>query len=878
MSWFSNTPSLRSYALGFILLVAALFGGLSWIALSDLDRLREETRQRNRQLAQEELEFTVDALLQEARDLSLRLSHWDEAVQQINNPTYYKYWLSNRVPSLGYLPRYFDAIQLYDAQGNPLVTQGDSDLPAKITLSDLGTVLQKQAKHDHLYHSVAIDYDDRGGAPIGFAVVELDFTEALNELQKFRYVDPTTVRIDAPVGTYIPSADINRFLRFEVSTAPGFAELQDLMLRSLMQLGATGASLALLFLLTLVLVVVLPLRRLTDYIDKLKQGVSASGSAPRPMCVAEFEKVRHSLVSYESELARQSSALRDNEARLRAVLSTVPDAIVTIDAERRIRSINSGAETLFGYSHAQAREKILDDLIDPAERQSFLDHFEQYVNASAPTARDNPHIELKGRQRTGRLFDMELVIAPMSGEQHTARAGGGDLVCVMRDISERKRAQKRLIYMANYDDLTGLPNRTLFHDRLEHAIAHAHREGNYVGLVFIDLDRFKTINDTLGHQLGDELLVAVARRLSQRMREGDTVARLGGDEFTLVIEGIDHPEDSGRVVRTILGELAAPFQLGGREVFATASAGITTYPIDASDAEGLLQCADTAMYRAKQLGGHTYQFFTADMNAQTAERLSMENDLRRALERSEFVVHYQPRIEQQNLRCVGVEALLRWQRPERGMVAPGQFIPILEETGLINEVGQWVLHEASRQLKAWRAHDIGDLRVSINLSPRQFRDGNLADLISETVSAAGLAPRDIELEITESLLVDDRKETLQVLKELGQRGFSVAIDDFGTGYSSLSYLKRFRIDTLKIDRSFVRDIDDQNDGATIVDTIIKMAHSLGLSVTAEGVETKQQLAFLKSRHCEEVQGYYFSAPLAADQFLSWLQVHRDKVA
>jgi diguanylate cyclase (GGDEF)-like protein/PAS domain S-box-containing protein len=438
------------------------------------------------------------------------------------------------------------------------------------------------------------------------------------------------------------------------------------------------------------------------------------------------------------------------------------------------------------------------------------------------------------------------------------------LVGVVQDITARKEAEEQLLRLAHYDKLTQLPNRTLFHDRLLQSLSHSRHGGRAAAVIFVDLDHFKLINDTLGHPAGDQLLQQVARRLEEAVRTGDTVGRLGGDEFAVVLSDMSAVTDADGVAQKLMEALAQPFILDGREVFVNASAGITLFPTDSEDPDTLLKYADAAMYRAKELGRGNYQFYRSEMNARSLERMSIEGHLRRALERNEFLLHYQPKIDLASSAVTGVEALLRWNHPELGLVSPARFVPILEDNGLIVQVGEWVLREACRQIEAWRAGGVG-MPVAVNLSVRQLQQLDLHKCIERIVSDAGIEPGLIELEITESMLMRNPEHAAALLRYLKDLGIRLSMDDFGTGYSSLSYLKRFPVDRLKIDRSFVRDIASDHDDAAIVQSIIAMGHALGLKVIAEGVETAEQLAFLKTARCDEAQGYYFSKPILPDE-------------
>ena len=435
---------------------------------------------------------------------------------------------------------------------------------------------------------------------------------------------------------------------------------------------------------------------------------------------------------------------------------------------------------------------------------------------------------------------------------------------------EKYRDQESLATLAYYDALTGLPNRVLLQDRLHQAIIEADRHERLVALLFMDLDRFKSINDTLGHEMGDLLLKKVAQRLQSCVRPGDTVARPGGDEFIVVLADVAHVDDVSRVTHKIIDVFSLPFEIGGRELFVTCSIGITLYPFDDRDIETLYRNADAAMYHAKDEGGNNFQFYSTEMNAQSFKHLVLENALRRAIERDELRLHYQPQVDLRSGRMVGAEALVRWQHPELGLVSPADFIPLAEETGLIVPIGEWVLRQACAQARAWQDAGLPPLRVAVNLSARQFRQKNLLDVITTALQHANLEPKWLEVEVTESLVMGDVNRTIDVLRGLERMGVSVAVDDFGTGYCSLSYLRRLPIDVIKIDRSFIEHIPDNPDDVAIATAIIALAKSLQLTTVAEGVETQAQLNFLRQHGCDTAQGYYYSRPLPPEDFVRFL--------
>ena len=470
--------------------------------------------------------------------------------------------------------------------------------------------------------------------------------------------------------------------------------------------------------------------------------------------------------------------------------------------------------------------------------------------------------------------DEQLALqAVKAGAQDYLVKGRGDahlLMRAMRYAIERKQVDGRLVHLAHYDSITDLPNRTLFRDRMTRALVHAQRNTRRVALLFLDIDHFKTINDTLGHDAGDELLIAVARRLETCVRKNDTVARLGGDEFTAILENIDDADDAAAVAQKIVDTMSRSFRLEGQELFVTVSIGIALFPTCGLDPATLIKNADTALYSAKDNGRSCFKFYNAQMHNMASEHLSMVTALRHALPRGEFLLEYQPQIDPRTHRVLGVEALLRWNHPQQGLLPPTTFIPLLEDSGMIVEVGEWVLLNTCLQQKAWTDAGLPPMRMCVNASARQFRQTEFVRRVATIVAETGVDPAYLQFEVTESLLIDNVAATTAKLRALRGIGIQIAIDDFGTGYCSLNYLKQFPLHVLKLDRSFIRDIEARSNDAAIVTAMIALGHSLDMEVVAEGVETEGQLMFLRGQGCDAVQGFLYSAPMAAAALPTWL--------
>ena len=560
--------------------------------------------------------------------------------------------------------------------------------------------------------------------------------------------------------------------------------------------------------------------------------------------------------------ARKESnqALREVERRYYNLFENAIEGIFRTTIDGQYLDANPALAKIYGFD-------------SPAELIAQLKDIGNQLYVE-PSRRDEFMALAKAR---GSVSGFESQVYRKSGEviwiSENARAvfdEAGHVACyegTVEDITERKLYQARIEQQANFDTLTGLANRSLLQDRLQQGIRSAAAFGTRLAVVFVDLDRFKFINDGLGHHVGDELLRAMAERLRSSVREGDTVARLGGDEFVLLINGQRDPDAVALVLERMLEAISQPWASPQGDFNVTCSMGVALYPDDGTNAETLLKHADQAMYRAKEKGRNNFQFFTAELNALITERVELENNLRRALERQQFSLHYQPRVDMRTRRITGAEALIRWHTSDQEATPPSRFIPVAEETGLIVPIGKWVLRAACAQNKAWQDAGLPPFVVSVNVSVRQFRQDNLVQTIAEVLRETGLEARYLEVELTESAVMHDADQFIAMLGQLNELGVQIALDDFGTGYSSLSYLKRFPVDRLKVDRSFVQDIDHDHDDATIVRTIIALGHNLGLKVVAEGVETEQQIEFLRANQCDELQGYYFGRPLPGDEFM-----------
>ncbi len=562
-----------------------------------------------------------------------------------------------------------------------------------------------------------------------------------------------------------------------------------------------------------------------------------------------------------SEQIMAADAMREKEAQFRATMEAAQVGIFLLQ-DGLFRYVNPFLIDLVGYSESELVGRMSPlDLIVPEQRDMVREQMQRRAAGEPGT----PY-ELTGVRKDGSTLPVMILGSPTTFEGRPASVG------TLLDISVQKEAEMRVRELADFDPLTGLPNRRLLRDRSTQLLAAAERDGSEMALIFIDLDHFKRVNDSLGHSIGDELLCAVAQRLATVVRKVDTLARLGGDEFIIALPGV-HASGAAEVACRLLDVCAPTFAVAGHDLTITPSLGISLYPVNGTDFETLLRNADAAMYKAKDAGRNAFRFYSSEMNVATLKHLLMESGLRRGLGAREFILHYQPLVHIESGVTIGVEALIRWQNPEVGLIPPDQFIHVAEDIGLINPIGEWVLREACRQVRAWQDAGLPPLVVAVNVSPLQFRQAGFVDTVANALATSGLDARFLELELTERTVMNDAELNLGTLSALNDMGVELALDDFGTGYSSLAYLKRFPVGKLKIDRSFVRDLEVDPDDRAIASTILSMGRSLRLKVLAEGVETKEQYAILRDMGCELVQGYHFSRPLPPEELVAFLKKH-----
>ncbi len=570
-------------------------------------------------------------------------------------------------------------------------------------------------------------------------------------------------------------------------------------------------------------------------------------------------------IERELKEAKNRQRHREAEQQMRKLSSAVEqtaDAVTITDPDGNIEYVNAAFTRITGYS----KEDVIGNSTRMLKSGRHEEGFYAQLWKELIEGRTFQDIFIN-RRKDGSFYYEEKSITPLKGDDGVV----AHYISTGKDITEQMKTRERLHHLSHHDSLTGLPNRGLFMDRLGQAISRARWNGRVIAVLFIDLDRFKNINETLGFDYGDSILQAVAGRLNQSVRDGDTVARLGDDEFAVILEDIYEKKDIPVVVEKTIKSLSQVHKIEEHELVITTSVGISLYPNDGDDAQTLIQNADVAIHHAKESGSNHYRFYESEMNTQSLDRLNMESSLRKALERNEFILHYQPQVDIKNGQIIGFEALMRWQHPELGMVSPVEFIPLLEETGMINQVGRWVLHTACQDCHAWNVLGLGNIKVSVNISPVQFENSDIIGIVAGILQETGLDAKLLEVELTESTIMHSPEKAISILAELNHMGVTQAIDDFGTGYSSLSYLQKFPIDVLKIDRSFVKDVSKNNGDASIVSAVISMAHSLKMTVVAEGVEDAKQLAFLQERDCEVVQGFFFSEPVENEQAVALLK-------
>jgi diguanylate cyclase (GGDEF)-like protein/PAS domain S-box-containing protein len=563
-----------------------------------------------------------------------------------------------------------------------------------------------------------------------------------------------------------------------------------------------------------------------------------------------------------SERKRAQRELEAREKRFRTIVEKSWSGVVLLDGDLRFAFTGSSTHHLIGYQDDEILGRSFFDFVHPRELMTARQVFAEVLATPNHEARG----ELRFRHRDGRWIWLEGFSQNLLHEPSVKA-----VVVNYRDVTQRKITEKQLEYRAHYDILTGLPNRILFRDRLVNALAQAHRNRVGIAVMYLDLDHFKLVNDALGHRIGDLLLGTVARRLEGALRASDTISRVGGDEFSILLPEVQNAESVAGVARKLLESLNTPFRVEGHDLFVTASIGIACHPNDGEDAETLLRAADSALYRAKELGRNRSQLFTASMNERYVRRLALEQHLHHAIERHQLELHYQPVWDRARRRVSSLEALLRWHDPNRGLLPPSEFIPLAEETGMIIAIGDWVLKSACRQLREWHEHGLTTLRLAVNISAVQLQQRGLVESVAQALEEAAIDPAALQLEITETAAMQNFDLTRDVLSELRTLGVSVAIDDFGTGQSSLIYLKHFPIDTIKIEKEFLREVTSDDTAAAIVSYVINLAHTLQLRVVAEGVETEEQYSFLRHYACDFMQGYLFSMPLPATDVYSFLQ-------
>lgn len=681
-------------------------------------------------------------------------------------------------------------------------------------------------------------------------------------VRQIRLSNPDLASLQLQAGTAMVELDASRIQ----------ADMAELKTMLLLALGLTFAAAAVLTYWLVSQRVVEPVARLAGVMRQRTHGDAAARSmATGQDEVGQLARTLNTMFDAqdkaEQALREAHASLANNAERLHLaaqVFENSQNAIIITDPGARIQAVNPAFSRMTGYAPDEVLGKTPRLLNSGREDDAAYAAMWESLNRTG-----HWQGELWNRRKNGEMFPEWLSISAV-------RCDAGEIghyIGIGVDISERKDAEARIEHLAYYDALTDLPNRALASDRLGQVLAEAIRNGTEAALLFLDIDRFKNINDTLGHLAGDRLLQMTAQRLRNSVRAMDTVSRLGGDEFLVILPEAS-AEEAALVARKLIKQFQSPFDINGHQLTITISVGITIHPVDGSDAETLLKHADTAMYHAKESGRSRYSFFLPEMNERVQKRLELENHLHRAFEASEFALHYQPKVNLPDGRLVGAEALIRWRHPEWGMVPPNRFIPVAEESDLILNIGDWVITEVCRQLSAWRSAGLSLVPVAVNLSVKQFVQADFVARLHAILGNYDIPAALIELEVTESLFMQDSDHAVTILHHLRDLGFSLSLDDFGTGYSSLAYLKRMPLDKLKIDRAFVRDLANDADDAAIVRAVTQLGHTLGLRVIAEGVETSEQLDYLLAQHCDEAQGYLFSRPLPADEFAGHITADR----
>ncbi|MDC3425877.1 EAL domain-containing protein [Aquibacillus sp. 3ASR75-11] len=615
-----------------------------------------------------------------------------------------------------------------------------------------------------------------------------------------------------------------------------------------------------------------PLSQLCSAIDTIAKGnfeerVDVSNRKTETELLAtRFNELIDQIQDFRTNLLKNEEQVRKQKEFLQKVINHNPNAIYAMDSEGRHTLVNKAYADFF---HVIPEEMVgkKEEEFNPIriQTQTFLKENQQVINTLEELETEVSIFDPNGKQ-----YWLDVVKVPIIGDEEEET----QVLCVATDITERKEQEEKIRFHAYHDDLTNLPNRKMFFKRLEEELEDAKEKQEILAVLFLDLDGFKQVNDTFGHNVGDRLLQVISERIGSCIREKDTVFRLGGDEFTVILQNIEDKHVAAESAKSMMDMLTKPYEIEGNTFVMTTSIGISIYPDNGLDSSSLTKYADMAMYQGKQQGKNTYRFYTTDMESDITNNIRLKMELRNALEKNQFFIHYQPKVSLESEQIEGVEALLRWEHEELGLVSPNEFIPVIEETGMIHAIGEWILKTVCTQHKVWRDQGYPTLKVAVNLSPIQLKDPDIIEKITDILQETNMEPEWLEFEITETSLIENKKEATKILKKLRKMGIRIAIDDFGTGYSSLHLLKRLPVDILKIDRAFIQDNDDH----AILESILEMAKKLQLTVVAEGVETKEQLDYLKDQYCQEAQGFFISHPLSKEKLESFVnaQLSREK--